>query len=101
MKRNHQHTSALSMSAHSPATRGLFVAAAVWSLGWKGPSLWQAARDGRKGWFVTLFVTNTLGILDAIYLFKISGTRTQDERIEGQILASTGEPPQRGHTQET
>ncbi len=101
MKQNQRHTSARSMGGHSPATRGLFIAAAVWSLGWKGPSLWQAARDGRKGWFVTLFVTNTLGILDAIYLFKISGTRTQDERAEAEILASTGEPAQRGHTQET
>lgn len=101
MKQNQRHASAPSMSAHTPAARGLFLAALVWSLGWKGASLWQAARDGRKPWFVALFVTNTLGILDAIYLFKISGTRSEDEPAKAQTLAATGEPPQRGHTQET
>jgi hypothetical protein len=99
MKHNQRHAQTPSMSAHTPTTRGLLLAALVWSLGWKGASLWQAARDGRKSWFVTLFVTNTLGILDAIYLFKISGIRDRGEHTEARVLASTGEPAQRGNTQ--
>lgn len=86
MKRNERHESALPMSAHSPATRGLFLAAVVWSLGWKGASLWQAARDGRKSWFVTLLVTNSLGILDAIYLFKISDARARAVATHAEVV---------------
>ncbi|WP_157509774.1 DUF5652 family protein [Leifsonia sp. Root4] len=86
MKHNQRHAPAQSMSEHTPAARGLFLAALVWSLGWKAASLWQAARDGRKPWFVALLVTNTLGILDAIYLFKISGARSRTSRAEAQIL---------------
>ena len=85
MKRNERHESALSMNAHSPATRGLFLAAVVSSLGWKGASLWQAARDGRKSWFVTLLVTNSLGILDAIYLFKISDARARAVGTQAEV----------------
>lgn len=101
MKKLHDHTSPPSKAALRPPARGLVLAAVAWGLGWKGASLWQAARDGRKPWFVTLLLTNTLGILDAIYLFKVSGTPTRAQRREAAILASTGEPPQLGHTQET
>lgn len=86
MKHNQRHAPAQSISGRTPAARGLFLAALVWSLGWKAASLWQAARDGRKPWFVALLVTNTLGILDAIYLFKISGARSRTSRAETQIL---------------
>jgi hypothetical protein len=59
----------------TPAARGLIIAAVAWTLAWKGVSLWQAARDGSKPWFVTLLITNTLGVLDAVYLFGVSGSR--------------------------
>lgn len=83
-----------------PAARGLVAAAVAWSLAWKGASLWQAARDGSKPWFATLLVTNTLGILDAVYLFGVSEARRR-ARDESAILARTGEPEQLGHRQET
>lgn len=86
MKQKLRHAPAPPMSAHTPRARGLFLAALVWSLGWKSASLWQAARDGRKSWYVTRFATNTLGILDAIYLFKVSGTRGQDGRPAAQDI---------------
>lgn len=57
------------------ASRGLFAAAVAWTLAWKGASLWQAARDGSRPWFVALLVTNTLGVLDAVYLFGVSRAR--------------------------
>lgn len=43
----------------------------VWSLFWKGMALWHAAKHGDKFWFVFLFLVNTLGILDIIYLIII------------------------------
>lgn len=40
----------------------------VWSLFWKGLALWRSAAKGERVWFVFLFIVNTLGILDIIYL---------------------------------
>ncbi len=59
----------------SPPGRGLLAVAVAWSLAWKGASLWRAAQDRSKPWFVTLLVTNTLGVLDAVYLFGVSPAR--------------------------
>lgn len=45
---------------------------AVWSLVWKGMALWKSARKGQNVWFVVLLVTNTVGILDILYLYVFS-----------------------------
>lgn len=58
-----------------PERRALVVAAIAWNLGWKGVSTWRAARDGSKPWFITLLLTNTLGVLDAVYLFVVARRR--------------------------
>lgn len=92
---------AIRQRMQQPATRGLLTAAVAWTLAWKGVSLWQAARDGSKPWFLTLLVTNTLGILDAVYLFGVRGARRSAHDEEADILRRTGEPEQRGHSQET
>lgn len=56
-----------------PGTFGIFfVLAVVWSLFWKGWSLWLAARRHEKIWFILLLVLNTAGILDIIYIFAIA-----------------------------
>lgn len=81
--------------------RALVVAVVVWSLAWKGASMWRAARNGSKPWFITLLVTNTLGALDAVYLFGVDRRHRHDELDELAILEVTGEPEQAGHTQET
>jgi hypothetical protein len=70
-----QHRSPGSFQELQPQTRALVVAVVGWSLAWKGASLWRAARDGSKPWFVTLLLSNTLGLLDAIYLFGVSRRR--------------------------
>ncbi len=41
----------------------------AWTLPWKGVALWRAAKNDRKGWFVALFLLNTLAILDILYIF--------------------------------
>ncbi len=44
----------------------------VWALFWKGMSLWKAAKNDHKRWFVVLLVLNTLAILDILYIFIFS-----------------------------
>ena len=44
----------------------------VWSLAWKGWSLWLAARRGEKLWFFALLLINSLGILEIIYIFLVA-----------------------------
>ncbi|MEO7007173.1 MAG: DUF5652 family protein [Terrimesophilobacter sp.] len=89
------------MNPQRPAARDILIALVAWSLAWKGASLWRAAKDDSKPWFVTLLISNTLGILDAIYIFGVSGARRRDELDEDSMLAATSEPEQLGHTQET
>ena len=48
------------------------VLAVVWSAVWKGFALWRAGRNGHVGWFIALFIVNTLGILEIIYIFAFS-----------------------------
>ncbi|MDO8551367.1 MAG: DUF5652 family protein [bacterium] len=40
----------------------------VWSLLWKGVSLWKAAKNNQRYWFIALLVVNSLGILEVLYL---------------------------------
>jgi hypothetical protein len=101
MKSHPSGKSALPLSQREPAVRGLLVAVVAWSLAWKGTSLWRAAKDDKKLWFVTLLASNTLGILDAIYIFRVSPARRRAARDEDSILTSTGEAEQLGHTEES
>lgn len=44
----------------------------LWSLFWKGLSLWHSGRRAQPWWFVILLIVNTVGILDIIYLFAVA-----------------------------
>ena len=44
----------------------------VWSAIWKGIALWKAARNGHRVWYIILFVVNTAGILEIIYVLAFS-----------------------------
>lgn len=50
----------------------------VWSIVWKGLALWRAATRGDKWWFVIFLVVNTMGILEIVYLFAVSGAKLSD-----------------------
>ena len=50
--------------------------AVIWSLFWKGLALWHAAKKGNKVWFVILLLVNSLGALDAFYLFYVEKVKT-------------------------
>jgi len=44
----------------------------LWTLPWKGVALWRAARNRSIAWFVVIFLLNTLGVLEIIYIFFFS-----------------------------
>jgi len=50
----------------------IIILTALWTIPWKGVSLWKAARNGSIVWFFILLIFNTLGILDMIYIFIFS-----------------------------
>jgi hypothetical protein len=50
----------------------------VWILFWKGLSLWIAAKNNQKLWFVALLVFNTVGILEIIYIFYVAKKKWTD-----------------------
>ena len=47
----------------------------VWEAAWKGVALWRAGRNAHLVWFIVLFIVNTLGILEIIYIFAFSRKR--------------------------
>ncbi len=60
---------------HNPS---LFILIILWSLFWKGLSLWHSATRRQGWWFVILLVVNTVGILDIIYLFAVLKLKTSE-----------------------
>jgi len=46
----------------------LFFLILLWSAVWKAIALWKAGRNNQLGWFVALFIINTAGLLEIIYL---------------------------------
>lgn len=54
----------------------IIVPLVLWSLFWKAVALWHAAKRSNKIWFVVLFLVNTVGILDIIYLILAGKLKT-------------------------
>ena len=48
------------------------IIAVIWSMAWEGIALWRAGRNAHLVWFIVLFLVNTLGILEIIYIFAFS-----------------------------
>lgn len=59
-------------SSLTPEMQNLLILAFLWSLPWKGIALWKAARKNDNTWFITLLIVNTLGLLEAAYIFHFS-----------------------------
>lgn len=53
----------------------------IWTLPWTGWALWLAARRREKWWFIALLLTNTLAILEIVYIFAIA-KRSDREVVE-------------------
>lgn len=47
---------------------GLLILIVTWSTVWKAIAVWHAARNNQLGWFIALFIINTIGFLEIIYL---------------------------------
>lgn len=52
----------------SPQLQFLFILLVIWSIVWKIIALWKASQNGQKMWFVGMFLVNSVGILELIYL---------------------------------
>jgi methionyl-tRNA synthetase len=50
----------------------IIIPLAVWSAIWKAIALYRAGGDRSVGWFVALFLFNTVGILEIVYIFAVS-----------------------------
>jgi hypothetical protein len=46
----------------------LLIPLIVWQAVWKGVAMWKAGRNNQLGWFVAIFIFNTLGILPIVYI---------------------------------
>ncbi len=55
----------------------------VWGIVWKGFALYRAGKQSQPGWFVALFLINTLGILEILYLAFFSKRRRHHRRRHG------------------
>ena len=53
----------------------VLVIVGLWEVIWKAIGLWHAGSDRNLLWFVLMFVLNTLGILEIVYVFGISRPR--------------------------
>lgn len=56
----------------SPWDLCLFGIMIVWSAIWKGIALWKSAKKNSPVWFVVLFLVNTVGILEILYIYVFS-----------------------------
>ena len=49
-----------------------FIIIGLFELVLKGIALWQAAKRGEKGWYISILVFNTVGLLPLIYILFFS-----------------------------
>jgi len=40
----------------------------IWSFVWKGIALWKAGRNRQPIWFLAMFILNTVGVLEILYI---------------------------------
>ncbi len=66
------------MGTAAPVFGSFLILVVAWSLIWKGLALWRAANRGDKWWFIAFLIVNTLGILEIIYLFGVTGAKVSD-----------------------
>ena len=79
-----------------PLVASVILLVAAWSLVWKGLALWRAAKRGDRGWFIAFLFINTIGILEIIYLFAITGAKMADF-TKPTTQSGQGNDPHAGH----
>jgi hypothetical protein len=53
----------------------LVILLVLWTLVWKGIALWKAGNNKHLAWYICMFIFNTAGILEIIYIFAFSKKR--------------------------
>lgn len=61
-----------------PMVMSFVLVVVLWTLLWKGLALWRAAKRGDIWWFIAMLVLNTVGLLEIVYLFVVSGAKLSD-----------------------
>ncbi len=56
----------------------VLIIAILWTLLWKGYSLWVSAKMNHKKWFIALIIFNTFGLLAIFYIFYIAKKTPKD-----------------------
>ncbi len=46
----------------------VLIVVGIWDVVWKLIAMWRAAGNKHLGWFICLFIFNTIGILPIIYI---------------------------------
>lgn len=64
----------------TPVGVAVLSALIVWGVVWKGFALYRAGKQSQPGWFVALFLINTLGILEILYLAFFAKRRRHPRR---------------------
>ncbi|MBU2025873.1 MAG: DUF5652 family protein [Patescibacteria group bacterium] len=55
----------------------------LWTIPWKAMALWKSARSGQIGWFMFFVLINTAGIMEILYLKRLS--RLKPRNIDRRI----------------
>jgi len=58
----------------------------VWSMIWKGIALWKAGKNDQLTWYIVLFIINTAGILEILYIFVFAKNKNNNLKNEVQSI---------------
>ena len=64
----------------------------LWVLPWKTWSLWRAARNNEKIWFISLIVFQTVGILPMLYIFIFQKNRNKSKTLSTKLMKAKKTP---------
>jgi len=53
---------------------------AIWSIIWKGIALWKSAKKNHLVWFIVFLITNTIGILEILYIYIFSEMKFNERK---------------------
>jgi hypothetical protein len=64
----------------------------LWILPWMTWSLWRAARNNQRIWFIALIIFQTIGILPILYIFVFQKNRNKRKNLSVKLMKSKKTP---------